>query len=48
MIPEDGRALFLLPGADEEIFEAVAEENIVPKDQAGVASWMKSAARRNA
>lgn len=38
VIPEDGRALFLLPGADEEIFEAVAEENIVPKDQAGVAS----------
>ena len=38
VIPEDGRALFLLPGADEEIFKAVAEEDVVPKDKAGVAS----------
>ena len=38
VIPEDGRAFFLFAGADEEIFKAVAEEDVVPKDQAGVAS----------
>ena len=39
VIPEDGRAFFLFAGADEEIFKAVAEEDVVPKDQAGVASF---------